>query len=246
MAIDPLQDIPHGELLRGGGMDQRREQRAGAFGPVLLAAARPAQPAGPDHRVRRHDRCVPITSRRQRRPTDALDARWAFHLSARVVEERPTFDATRRCGRPHHVGLRRGRDDRPFGEQNIGDDQGRCLPRPWGSEHQCRALRTGPPPAAGAFSNIDAVARQTVDCAQRCTRNQERIGGVDMSMSGVFHTRDVCVGEPTNPWDISRNATTAIPFCVAPTQDVPRFARAKRSERKVVDECKMTPRIKNA
>ena len=228
-------------------MEQCREQRAGAFGPVMFAGTLPAQPAGTDHRVCRHDRRVPFTSRRQRRPTDALDARWAFHLATWVVEERPTFDATRRCGRLHHVGLRRGRDDRPVRASKIlGMTREDVFPGSWGSQYQCRALRTGPRPSAGAFTNVDAVARQTVDRAQCCTRNQARIGGVDMCLSGVFHARDVCVGEPINPWDISRNATTATPFCRRADAGCTSFARAKLNETKVVDECKMTPRIKNA
>ncbi len=246
MAIDPLQDVPHGELLRRGGMEQGREQRASTFGPVMLAGALPAEPAGADHRVGRHDCRIPITSSRQRRPTDALDARWAFHLAARVVEERPTFDAPRRCSRPHDVGLGRGRDDRSVREQNIGYDQGRCLPGPRRSQHQCRALRAGPPPSVGAFTNIDAVARQTVDLAQCCTRNQARISVVDMRMSVVFHSRDVCVWERTNPWDISLKATTTTPQGRRADAGCDSFARAEQSETKVVEECKMTPRRKNA
>jgi hypothetical protein len=52
------------------------------------------------------------------------------------------------------------------------------------------------------------MARQTVDPMQRGTRNQARIVTVDIRMTIAFHTRDVCVGEHKNPWDISRNAAT--------------------------------------
>lgn len=60
MPIDPLQDIAHGELLRGGGVKERGEQRAGPLGPVLLAGALPAQAAGADHCLSRDDGSVPI------------------------------------------------------------------------------------------------------------------------------------------------------------------------------------------
>ena len=64
-----------GSSSDGGGMEEGREQRTGAFGPVVLAA-----------RVRRSSRLAPTIAsavttaasqsrrRRQRRPTDALDA----------------------------------------------------------------------------------------------------------------------------------------------------------------------------
>jgi hypothetical protein len=58
--IDPLQDVAHGELLRGGGMEERGEQRAGPLGPVMLAGALPTQPAGADHGLSRDDGRVPI------------------------------------------------------------------------------------------------------------------------------------------------------------------------------------------
>jgi hypothetical protein len=127
VAIDPLQDVAHGEVLCGGGMQERGEQRAGTLGPVMLTTALPVQSAGADHRVGGDDGRIPIGSSGERRPTNALDARWAIHFSARVVEKRPPFTAARRCGGPHDIGLRRGRDNRTVGQQNIGDDQGRRL-----------------------------------------------------------------------------------------------------------------------
>jgi len=173
--------------------------------PPLRRSRRGSRAPGPhcaDHRISGDHRRVPIGSVRQWRPTDALDTRWTFHFAARVVEERPPFAGTRRRGRPHHVGFRGGRDNRTLGQQNIGYDQGGCLSRSWRPEHERRALRAGPHPSGGAFTNIDAVARQTVDLAQCSSRNQARIGCVDMQMTVAFHGRDVCVGEQTNPWDI--------------------------------------------
>ena len=230
VAINPPENVPHGNIFLGGGVEERGEQRAGTFGPVLVAGARTAQPAGTDHGVRCHHCRVPIRRGRERRPADALDTGRTFHLAARIVEKRPPVAVARRCRRPHDIGLGRRRNDRALRGQNIGDDQGRCLPGARWPEDQCRALCAGPHPPVGALSNIDAIARQTVDLAQCARRNQARFGVVDMRMRVEFHTRDVCVGEHTIPWDISLNVATTTHGASRADAGWTAIARAKRSE----------------
>ena len=45
--IDPLEDVAHGELFGGGGVEQRGEQRAGSLGPVMLPGGCPLNRLAP-------------------------------------------------------------------------------------------------------------------------------------------------------------------------------------------------------
>jgi hypothetical protein len=81
---------------------------------------------------------------------------------------------------------------------------------------------------------------------QRGTRNQARIGSVDMRMTTAFHARDVCVGEHKNPWDISRNAATTSWRVRRAGAGCAAFARQKQRQTTVVNARKITPRLMNA
>ncbi len=188
VTFDPMKDLRHGKAFGRRGMEQGREERAGTLGPVVFPRSRRAHATGGHHRIGGHDGGVPTGGGRQRRPPHTLDAVRTFHLAARVVEERPPVAAARRRRGAHHIRLRRRRDDGAVREQNIGYDQGGCLARPRRAKHQCRALRARPHPPVCSPSNIDAVARKTVDLSQCSSRNQARIVPVDMSMSALFHT----------------------------------------------------------
>ncbi len=247
VTFDPMKDLRHGEALCRSGMEQGREERAGTLCPVVLPRARDVPDAARrDHCIGGHDGGVPTRGGRQRRPSHAFHAGWAFHFAARVVEERPSLAAARRRRGAHDVGLRRRRDDGAFREQNIGYDQGRCLPGPWRTEHQRRALRARPHPTVCSLSNIDAVARETVDLTQCSSGNQARIVPVDIFMSALFHTRDVCVGRQISPWDILRKVSTTAPRSPRASAACASIIRLQWRQSKVVYERKMTARIKNA
>ena len=178
-------------------------------------------------------------------PTRSTSRR-AVDLAARVVEERPTVAAARGRGGAHDVGLGRGRDDRPFGQQNIGYDQGGCLTGARRAQDQGRALCAGPHPSVATGPNIDAVVRIAVDPTQCCSRMQARIRCIDMHVSVVFHGSDVCVGEQTIPEDISPNAATIERCCARAGAVCTSIVCRETCESKVMHERKMTARTKNA
>ena len=128
VAVDPSEEVPHTQLLRGGGVQKDGQQRSGTLGPVVLARPQALMSAGSDHGVRRRDRRVPIRRAVQWRPPDPFHSLRALDFSAGVVEKRPTLAAARGGSGAQNIRLGRRRHHRSVGEQDIGDDQGRCLP----------------------------------------------------------------------------------------------------------------------
>ena len=178
VAIDPVQNRGHGGLVERGGVEEGGEQCGGPLGPVGLRTGevRIRAALGADHRVGHRQSAVPPSRRGHRRPTDASDATRRGDRPARVEEERPSNRRARRGGRAEDVGLGRGRHHGPRRGQNIGDDQGRRLPRARRTEGEDRPLGTRPGPSARSLSEIDPRRRTAGGTVQRAHRGRDVAG----------------------------------------------------------------------
>jgi hypothetical protein len=59
VTVDPAEHVPHRVLSQRGGVNQGREQSAGALGPMMFPAPQAVEPRGTDHGVSGHDSRIP-------------------------------------------------------------------------------------------------------------------------------------------------------------------------------------------
>jgi hypothetical protein len=172
----PIHDGLHLPAVHGRGVQQGRQQRLRAVGPVRAVGG--TGPHGHGHRSGDHDRSVPRERAGHRRPPKLLEPRRQAARTGRVEHPHPPITRPGSRSRAGDIRLGRGHDRRARVRQHRRDDHAARLARPRRAEQQNRPLRPREPPLSivprAEPHATTGPPGERADCAQRVRASRDR------------------------------------------------------------------------